>query len=471
MAGTRAGGARRLAAPFWEMEAALNGRTVSERLASHYRRLASAHVMYRRMSDRGAPPPGAVRLHEDPRVPFDDRGVIFIRHGQPQRVVRTQPADIEFPQNETWAYSGADGLERYTFLRVEKYPDYHLSDRIFSCGRRGLRGPGGWAWQFNLDRGHLGYPFNSMVTRCMANRTTARTELMSMRADGRAESRRGLRTRRDLPRFRTPLPLAVQLYTFRGEDARGGETPFGDETTQVLAGLLVPAGVLEAKPYRGELLYSAAVSFILVDTTRGMVERRDTVVHALSDVGLGSDRYLRVELGLEVPPTDSAQFRVLVRDAHAPTTGTMLGGSTQVRAYGDEVPAVSDLVLSDDLGTEESGQSMPPLLASHTFEPEQPIHLYFEIYGLEPTAPYRIDLRIQPLEDENLWDRITGLFGSDRALELSFEQSAPSGREAAIPQLKRITTGLSPGRYRLDLRLTTRSGDTVTRTTRFTLRE
>lgn len=456
---------------FWAVEAALNGRTVAERLAHHYRRLRTAHTMYRRRSGRGAAPPGKVRPAEDPRIPFDDRGIIFVRQGQPLHVVRTPPRDVSDPQNETWAYPGPNRLVSYTFLRIPKYPDYHLMQSVFTCSDVGRLRQVGFGWRFNTDRGHLGYPFNVMSTKCMSGADRNPREIMQVRADLRATAVRGLSTRTDLPRTDTPLPFALQLYTFRGDGPRGVDGTAAGPGTAVEAGLLIAAAPLKPQQYRGDLLYAADVSVMVIDTMTGVVERRDTLIRAVSESPLGQDQYLRLEIGMEAPPTSSAAYRVLVRDASAPSTGTMLGGDTRIPAYGPDLLQLSDLVLSD-LSAGGNPRARPPLLASHTFDAEQPIHLYYEIYNLPPLARYRVRIRIQPLEDDGLWDQIKGLFGSEDGIELSFEQTAPDEATAVVPQRRRITTDLPPGLYELIIQVEDQAtGQRVTRTTRLTIRE
>jgi hypothetical protein len=84
---------------FWDVRAGLSAVDVSERMAAHYRRLTVALDRYVRGSD--GPPPPETLTGVPPRGPFDERGVIYLRHGEPYRRISTRTQ----PQSSTCARS------------------------------------------------------------------------------------------------------------------------------------------------------------------------------------------------------------------------------------------------------------------------------------------------------------------------------------------------------------------------------
>lgn len=441
---------------FWALEAALGGRTVSARLGDHYRRLRTANAMYRRTSGRGAPPAGSVLHRPDPRVPFDDRGVIFVRHGQPEHVIRTMHALL--PRNETWAYPGPDGRSvSYTFLQREHYPDYHLSS-LPGCGRSIGAGS-----LFYDQRTELGYPFNELAVACTAGGVSS-SRYQEINADVRAVAIEGLTTRDDRPRFQRFIPLAVRTYSFRAE--RVGQS-------RMEVGLLLAGDALTGVRRDDGMHYASLIHLAVIDTLSKRVEVLDTVLGASVRSRLRDDQYLRVQLALDVPVSPSTVFRFLVRDADAPTTGAFVGGPADVRDYPSGTFGVSDIVLSDLPPADGADPPRPPLLASHAFRSGQAVHVFYDIYDLPPGARYRVRLTIRsPEREDGLWDRIKGLFGSDRSIRLTFDQVAPATPTPVLPRLRRLRADLSPGDYALTIDVENRDTDErVQRTTSLTILE
>src|SRR5690606_5543838 len=111
---------------FWQMRAAAGGVTVTERLAEHYRRLAIARTRYVRNSTRGTDSQGMLLAGEEPHsFPFDDRGVVLIRHGQPLAVVSTGARDV-LP-NESWYYELPDhGGQLFHFVAARGTQSFML---------------------------------------------------------------------------------------------------------------------------------------------------------------------------------------------------------------------------------------------------------------------------------------------------------------------------------------------------------
>ena len=77
----------------WDWRAAMAGVRVADRLAEHHRRLAHALKARLRQSYRGAEALTVIRRPPGlPLVPLDDRGLIYVRHGEPDAVMQIRDA-------------------------------------------------------------------------------------------------------------------------------------------------------------------------------------------------------------------------------------------------------------------------------------------------------------------------------------------------------------------------------------------
>jgi len=85
---------------------------------------------------------------------------------------------------------------------------------------------------------------------------------------------------------------------------------------------------------------------------------------------------------------------------------------------------------------------------SATFDPADQVELYFEAYGLETTQPVRTEVRIAQ--------------GKRDALRLSYEQPV-SGTPLRVRRSLDIAN-VKPGKYRLEVRVVTQSGEEATTT-------
>jgi hypothetical protein len=116
---------------FWELRAAGGGVTSAERLAEHYSRLTSARARFVRNSGRGTDGVGVLLDGEGAHdFPFDDRGIVLIRHGEPLSIVRTGTRGT-LP-NESWFYDMPGQLfqkERIASRLRRQRPQPRLGER------------------------------------------------------------------------------------------------------------------------------------------------------------------------------------------------------------------------------------------------------------------------------------------------------------------------------------------------------
>jgi len=92
-------------AHFWNNRDRLEFRSQGERLREHYRRLQYARVHFPLTISRRFY--GQLDAYRSGSVELDDRGIIYIRHGEPS--IRLRPFVYGTMPNETWKYTRADG--------------------------------------------------------------------------------------------------------------------------------------------------------------------------------------------------------------------------------------------------------------------------------------------------------------------------------------------------------------------------
>ncbi|MBI4545130.1 MAG: hypothetical protein HY703_08050, partial [Gemmatimonadetes bacterium] len=342
---TRAWGAADLAGRgawlrrFWEERAARDGITVAQRVATHYHRLAKALSDFHWRWLEDATPPGALLRETLARRPLDvdDRGVVLVRHGEPDKVVRTHLPYVQ--PNETWVYfrPGADLL--FTFAQLRQASGWRLVDDILALvewdahvheraaksfltlrflsdsalGQLQQLGFFEYAQELLQELAPYEPGYGQILGRLhmvdIGNPRFALSDAtmpyLEVGARLRERALAALATDADWPRFERELPFHYDLFTFRGADGR----------TDLLAALAVPGERLEAAGEEGrakKALYVLRTRLIVLDTPRGLVARRDTVQVFQAAAPLQPGEYLRAHLTLEVSPAESALHRVVV---------------------------------------------------------------------------------------------------------------------------------------------------------------
>lgn len=474
---------------FWSMRAAVAGVEVADRLADHYRRLAVAEKEYHRDSSRGAPPIGAhTLLSNDSAAPFDDRGVIYLRHGPPDDIVRTTSSELR--PNESWVYQGSQGAPRsFHFIQFPNSPGYRLVDNVLA-----VVDPTGANFnpepliQFLDDRIAADPELAPLLAKMRSAQAGANAGRMGERAMGgsdEAGARAGaapsvadlqasagpvaqkvrdrttaaLRTDTDAPQFDAKLPFYYDLFTFRG---KGGKT-------DVVAALAVPADRLTRVPERPDA-YVLRLSFIVVDTARKTVTRVDTTYALRSDRRLGAGDYIRVEAQVPTVPTDAAVERLVLRDAAAGSAGEAYAASVPVREYAGGKLTISDIVLAEPRGTGawRRGDVSLALVPPRQF-PEGSFAVFYEIYNLRPGASFETTIRVEGMDR----DAIRALLGiGGGSIRLAFRGEAQPNAEGVVQAVRRIKGQLKPGRYRITIQIRdVVSGESATRSRELIVRK
>lgn len=268
------------------------------------------------------------------------------------------------------------------------------------------------------------------------------------------------------------LPLAARVDTIPVQVARFRGTTDGD--TELVVASAVPTGMLYAD---APVDRSALQLSLRVGPAGSMrLQRSDTVAVMLPAPASVSRTYsvempvneLRTRLEALDPSLDGAVARAQV-DLPALRTD----GSTLTRAL-----VSSDLLLARRIATPPRGQRWAQMrlapLGDLRVAQRDTFSVYWELYGLAPTADMRLQYDVQVtvtiLSIDRGSDPLARFFGGvadlvgltaegDDQLSLRFSRDEPSGSspDGRQPELITLGLGTSPaGRYRLTIRVTDR---------------
>jgi tetratricopeptide (TPR) repeat protein len=415
---------RKLLDGFFDIRAALGGVRTPDRLAEHFQRLAYVKQHFQRRSLMGAPPENAfLWLLAKDRSSYDDRGVIYLRHGAPTEQIRTL-TDMGQPNNESWYYRRPDGTARM-FHFFQMRGDYVLPYRL-PCATQ----------DFFRDRATRDARLGMEGLRCSPFSSLS---MESYSADMREVFHEALTTDTHFPRFLKDLPFFYDLYTFRGPE----------KSTAIVAAFAVPANALEITSEQSGVRYRFDVSLILADTAKGSVSRTDDSASIAMPRPLSSNDLLRTHLEVNMPPSSSTLQRVIVSDPTEPGIGQLYGGPFPIPDYTGKQLMLSDIALGQP--TKERGWKrgdVSLLLVPTSQFPEESFSLYYEVYNLPAGTKYSTEIEIERL-DKSAGAKLRSLFGGSGDVRFRFGGESTAGPDGTLPELRRIEAPLGRGRYRL----------------------
>lgn len=494
---------------WWQTRADASFVTVDERVAEHYRRLHHVYSNFR-LSLPERRHYSATNAYVPPwQSGFDDRGVIFLRHGEPDDVAAYSGPDVE--QNISWKYErgGADPLI-FHFMADEDIGDYKLvrslrdiviSDSRKMSGEQTLDRNAGSAGRIAGARGQL----DRDDARILAAESAALRDLYSSRGhlsplyDRAATSLDPLLLQDEEGRVAQDVVLGTHTVSYTPE-------PAGDP-------LLYPVHAVAFKEPGG----GASVSFYYALPT--------TQVTILPRQGGGSEVDYRYQLLLSAPDDESAaarqeqEVRIATPGAIPRQAGAMLPGVRSVSVdpgtyqYGLRLTdlnsgrfgvvqgavdvddfagrdlAMSGIVLAHTVGPADGPgpfvrwnrlKVLP--LPSRIFRRAQSVYVYYEVYGLDAdddgSARYRTTYTLEARSpDRNVVARffsaVGDLLGSGEergGVTYAFERSDPSASDPLLEYVSLDVSDSPAGEYTLSVEVEdTVSGTTTLRTVPLTL--
>ena len=426
---------------FWQDRAAADLRRPGERLAEHIRRYFYARAHY-------APPQTrrvywAFDAYRSGNPDFDDRGIIYLRHGEPSVVVHG--VDAHAKANESWRYFRPDGDLIFHFLAEHGSENYLLqaslgvlalkvateagSDRVFAS--RAVIDP---IYGKLLSWGPYGV------------RGALRADALAANASidwGTTHDSYQLR-------FAEPLPAAIQL------DALGSR----DGQPLLHAVFAIPGSRARGTKVGSEWYYPVRLRLAVLDSASHPVASVDSSFTLTSAQPADSGRYLFGRVAVPVP---AGRWRYRLALQQGDSAGVVLPTDSLIVARFDTTgPALSDLVI---------GWHQIPLTWARTaedtvyFSPfrgyfnDTELELYYEVYGLPAGSSYRTEIAVTRQGGGGLFHgapRATRLLSEDRVYDRIVR-----GRRTI--QLR----SLDPGDYWLDVTITDAAGRQTHRRTEF----
>lgn len=387
---------------FWDSRDpdALNGS--AERLREHYRRLAYAHRHYALV------PPGhrydSLRAFTSTGSRFDDRGRIYVRHGDPDE--RTALALAGLPPNESWLYHRPHGDLLFNFAEPDSAQGYRMYESlldIVGLGTAATRtGQGnvrarleggtametyGAAWtaqaaeELLYSRQKLSPLYGRMLS---AGVKAATVTQQAERTAGRKSIDLGLQT--DSWKLSYELPLAADVDVVAvGSDAAGPE---------VQVAFAIPGTSLYAPPSSGAVVYSIRMR-IAVSTRGGeLINSVDTLRNFSAAKALQATDHLLGRLPIHVPPGDYIVRVALETESRGLVTRPQ---AVHVAALTAPGLALSDLALgarSVPLPWQTARADTAWVNPLQQFKAGEPMQLFFEVGGVAPGAAYRAELSV-----------------------------------------------------------------------------
>ena len=467
----------------WEWRALLSGIRIAERLAENQRRLAFALKNYRRTSYRGAPVPTALwtdSLMPDPMM-LDDRGMIYLRHGEPThelRMVPTSSGPVE-AQRIAWTYSRPGPVQPvFEFDRGPDRADYFLAEPYPIC--RGQHVLTKQRIRFDSQRPSFGYPVpGDMVdwsTRihafdpslamyyrnCDRGPDIAQLAYGHLRAEARAHGAEMLNSENAAPRLRHPLTASMNLYAFEAAGA-----------TELVAYIGVHAGELSPASSRVPLAYAFRILFAAGDPVTESIARRDTVIAFTQTAPLPDDAVVGTAVPLKLQPADGARITLSVINGYESQQGQVLATSRDIPSFSGSALSLSDIVIAQPRdGAWVRGASRLAPAQGHAFLEDSSFRLYYEIYNAASTDPLSVQIVVAPGRDEGLLAQLSSLISSRSALSIDFTEDALVDPDGVVRTDREVGAELQPGSYVVMITVTNgRTGEVAKRETNLVIVE
>jgi GWxTD domain-containing protein len=427
---------------FWSERDRVELRADGERLREHYRRLFYARKNFQLTSlNRHY---DIVERFRSGSRDFDDRGIIYIRHGEPSS--RASYAAPGLEPNESWRYSRPDGDMIFHFMAREDVQDFKLVESLFDvlgfsnalALRGGLAGSEGdpMAQQLLLSREQLAPIYGRLQA---AGRISTGRYQTEERAVGQESIALG--TTSDSYELRFPEELTASSEVLAvGRDSTG---------TQVQIAYAIAGSTLEPVMVTRGYLYSVRVRFVATDRFHKVVASLDTTRHFVAPAPVPEGEHLVGRVSVAVPP---GRFDYRLAIQHGESAGVLLPRDTvRVGKPTANALALSDLVLGSrntNLFWRRTAEDTVVFNPLRTFKRKENMELYYEVEGLTEGTEYTVKIAVRKQGGGGgILKKVFG--GGSAQISLKFEESASFPVTSTNRSLK--LDKLKPGNYSLEV--------------------
>ena len=433
------------------------GLTVHERLTIHYARLRKARADWGLRSKRvqaGA----ADSLGRHPDLMFDDRGLIYLRMGEPDEVAYAfaGPPGGMGNRVEGWRYDRPQGPRIFFFSPVTEMgvgeADYRLLEAPWRAvgqqyGATQLQildeFPRDWVRDLYMSFQGLDPHYATLAYRVEAGDTSLLQDLTKDRQETLADIKFAADSVPDVPDLKSSVRFAWERLRFFNPSSGG--------TVVWLVAAAQGGDLIEDEDADGRSVYRLD----LVAAVRvGNAVSRDSVrtvvrlPRALGDEDAVISR-IPVSIGAGEHP-----FTLMVKDGNSEDgrSGNWSRGMATGLAPSD-LPEVSDIAVAADSGGTwtRDGATFLAATPSHVTGPDGEIHLYFEVYGVSADSPYSVEIRVVP---EGLAERVWEIAAGETAFRVSFASEMPASGGIGSHHLRLDLSDTPTGAYTLGIRIT-----------------
>ncbi|MBK8004495.1 MAG: GWxTD domain-containing protein [Gemmatimonadetes bacterium] len=411
-----------------------------ERLREHYRRLFYARKSFRLVSlNRHY---DIVERYRSGSKEYDDRGIIYIRHGEPTRRATYNAPGMKL--NESWQYERAGGDLIFHFVANEDVQDYKLVESVFDIlgfsttvalrGDRDNLVESRYANELILTR----EPFSPIYSQLLTAGTTGSQKYFT---DERAIGQRSIRlgTRTDS----YELTYASRLRVETGVVVAGRDS--GRALLHVT--YAIPGAALHPVPSERGHLYPVRLRLSVTDAVGKTIATLDTTRLFVAHDPVPPREHL---VGRIAVPVIAGPLRYRLAIEQGDDNGVVFPIDTlNAGDFSGQAFALSGLVL----GSREANLSWRPVPGDTVwfnplsrFARKNDLEVYYEVYGVAAGAPIRTELTVT----KEGGGGFLGLFGSRKpAIRLGFEEQS----EGPATRIHRTVSlaDLAPGRYRVDV--------------------
>jgi GWxTD domain-containing protein len=421
---------------FWSIRDRSDLRKDHERLTEHYRRVHYAKRNFALVSTRRHY--DIAERYRSNSKDFDDRGVIYIRHGEPSDRATLGIPNIEL--NETWKYARADGDLVFHFVAREDVQDFKLIESLYDVL--------GFASAVRQQTGDS--TGSQTMTRLLESRE--RIDPIYSRLQGVGSSGRINMTgdERRIGQRSITVGTTTDSYELRYQENLRARTDVMAIGRNEAGNLLqvtwaVPGATLVPIKHEMGFVYPVRLRVSVSDAQGNVVAALDTVKMFLSPVEIPQKENLVDRMSLAVP-AGLLSYRVAV-DQDERAGIVMPRDSIDVGMFDGSTFTVSSVVLgSRNANLRWVRQAGDTVFFNPTgvYRQNADMELSYEVYGLPSGSPYNVELRVGRRD------------GGRAAITLKYEEKS----EGVVTRARRTIKleRVRQGDYTLHLILTTPDG-------------
>ncbi len=432
----------------WRRTAAASGRTLETRVTEQTIRATYADMNFRaKMYKKELVVTDTTQI-----VPWDAAGVYYVRHGPPDVGYNAREGGMEFAG---WVYKGHNPPVTLLMSRRASPPSdwaplydpvcpplssLHPMD-LEAARERIATGNNMWLRDIYLVFAQTDPRYADVISECRfvvlgIRRIKYENLVVQYRYDNR----------KILPHFSKPVRMAVEAYQFR--------SPSGDPEVVVMPAIPV-ADLRDATSTAQQLriMYSLTDSIVAAFSSDTMV-----ALPAGATTGL-----VRVPLTLRSPGITNGQLRVTVTDPADTLRGATRSVPLAIRTDKNKL-ALSDIVIAD---TDAPGPLVRGIyrlspVPDHRVRTDDAFRVFFELYGVNERDEIETAVRIRRTDPKSISEQLR-LRGKRQERIITMKGNAELDARGVAVRDVEVAGDLVPGRYSIDITITTAGGTTITR--------